>query len=335
MYDSITDVSGVKVGHYTDSRAVTGCTVVLTTEGAVAGVDVRGAAPGTRETDLLRPLNLVQEAHAIVLSGGSAYGLAAADGVMTYLEEQGVGYPVGVGVVPIVASAILFDLAIGDPDIRPRPENGYQACLSADSFAPLQGSVGAGAGATVGKALGPDRAVKGGLGSASRCVGDYIVGALVAVNALGSIVDPETGALIAGPRDPRSNAFLDTIDLLENPTAEPVEMSAIQNTTLAVVATDAPLSKEQANKVAQMAHDGLAMAIRPAHTMFDGDVVFALSTGKGAPVSEVTPIGAAATRALSSAIVNAITRATSLGGVPSVSDLEVNGPVPSALTGEG
>ena len=335
MYDSITDVSGVKVGHYTDSRAVTGCTVVLTTEGAVAGVDVRGSAPGTRETDLLRPLNLVQEAHAIVLSGGSAYGLAAADGVMTYLEEQGVGYPVGVGVVPIVASAILFDLAIGDPSVRPRPENGYQACLSADTSTPLQGSVGAGAGATVGKALGPDRAVKGGLGSASRRVGDYIVGALVAVNALGSIVGPETGALIAGPRDPSSNAFLDTVDLLENPTAEPVEMSAIQNTTLAVIATDAPLSKEQANKVAQMAHDGLAVAIRPAHTMFDGDVVFALSTGKGEPVSEVTPIGAAATRALSNAIVNAIARATSLGGVPSVSDLEVNGLVHSPLTREG
>ena len=334
MYDSITDVSGVKVGHYTDSRAVTGCTVVLTPEGAVAGVDVRGAAPGTRETDLLRPLNLVQEAHAFVLSGGSAYGLAAADGVMTYLEEQGVGYPVGVGVVPIVASAILFDLAIGDPAVRPRPENGYQACLSADFGAPLQGSVGAGTGATVSKTLGQERAVKGGLGCASRRVGEYTVGTLVAVNALGSIVEPDTGKLIAGPRDTDGLSFLDSVDLLENVNT-PVVASALQNTTLAVVATDAPLTKEQANKVAQMSHDGLAMAIRPAHTMFDGDVVFALSTGKGAPISDATPFGAAAARALSKAIVKAITRASSLGGIPSVSDLEVNGSVPSALTGEG
>ena len=201
MYDTITDVPGIQVGHYTDPVAVTGCTVVLCPEGAVGGVDVRGAAPGTRETDLLRPLNLVQQAHAVVLSGGSAYGLAAADGVMTYLEERGIGFPVGVGVVPIVASAILFDLAIGDPTVRPRPENGYQACVAADSTAPAQGSVGAGTGATVGKTLGPDRAVKGGLGCASRRVGDYVVGALVAVNALGSIVDAETGRLVAGPRD--------------------------------------------------------------------------------------------------------------------------------------
>ena len=320
MYDTITDVPGIRVGHYTDTEAVTGCTVVLATEGAVAGVDVRGAAPGTRETDLLRPLNLVQEAHAIVLSGGSAYGLAAADGVMTYLEEQGIGFPVGVGVVPIVASAILFDLAIGDPSVRPRTENGYQACLSADTSAPLQGSVGAGTGATVGKVLGQERAVKGGLGCASRRVGSYTVGALVAVNALGSIVDSETGQIIAGPHDPDGLGFLNSVDIVEN-TPEPVVASTLRNTTLAVVATDAPLTKEQANKVAQMSHDGLAMAIRPAHTMFDGDVVFALSTGKGDSIPDVTPYGAAAARALSSAIVTAITCASTLGGVPSVSEL--------------
>ena len=207
MYDTITDVPGIKVGHYTDSQAVTGCTVVLTPQGAVAGVDVRGAAPGTRETDLLRPLNLVQEAHAVILSGGSAYGLAAADGVMTWLEEQGVGFPVGVGVVPIVASAILFDLAIGDPTVRPRPEHGYQASASANPSAPDQGSVGAGTGATVGKTLGQEHAVKGGLGCTSRRVGEYTVGALAAVNALGSIVNPETGVLIAGPRDPGRTRF--------------------------------------------------------------------------------------------------------------------------------
>lgn len=323
LYETITDVPGIRVGHYTDTEAVTGCTVVLATEGAVAGVDVRGAAPGTRETDLLRPLNLVQEAHAIVLSGGSAYGLAAADGVMTYLEERGVGFPVGVGVVPIVASAILFDLAVGDPTIRPRPEHGYQACLSADSTPPAQGSVGAGTGATVGKALGQESAVKGGLACASRRVGEYTVGALVAVNALGSIVDSGTGQIIAGPRDPKGPGFLDTVDLLEN-TAEPLEASALRNTTLAVVATDAPLTKEQANKVAQMSHDGLAMAIRPAHTMFDGDVVFALSTGKGSPLPDVTPIGAAAVQTLSHAIVKAISRASTLGGVPSASELTHN-----------
>ena len=320
MYDTIIDVPGIRVGHYTDSQAVTGCTVVLTLEGAVAGVDVRGAAPGTRETDLLGPLNLVQEAHAVVLSGGSAYGLAAADGVMTWLEEQGVGFPVGVGVVPIVASAILFDLAIGDPAVRPRPEHGYQASAFADSSAPAQGSVGAGTGATVGKALGQERAVKGGLGCASRRVGEYTIGALVAVNALGSIVNPETGALIAGPRDPGRPGFLDSVDILED-VKTPVAASALQNTTLAVVATDAPLNKEQANKLAQMAHDGLALAIRPAHTMFDGDVVFALSTGKTTTVPNVTPYGAAAARALSSAIIKAITQASGLGGVPSVSEL--------------
>ncbi len=320
MYDTITDVSGIEVGHYTDTDAVTGCTVVFSIEGAVAGVEVRGAAPGTRETDLLRPLNLVQEAHAVVLSGGSAYGLAAADGVMTFLEERGVGFPVGVGVVPIVASAILFDLAIGDPTVRPRPEHGYRACASAESTAPAQGSVGAGTGATVGKTLGPGRAVKGGLGCASRRVGGYTVGALVAVNALGSIVDAETGRLIAGPRDPEGPGFLDSVDLLERMAAS-VEASALRNTTLGVVATDAPLSKEQSNKVAQMAHDGIAMAVRPAHTMYDGDVVFALSTGKGAPVPDVTPFGAAAARALSSAIVRGVTRASGLGDVPSVSEL--------------
>lgn len=323
MYDTITDVPGIRVGHYTDPVAVTGCTVVLTPEGAVAGVDVRGAAPGTRETDLLRPLNLIQEAHAVVLSGGSAYGLAAADGVMDWLEEQGAGYPVGVGVVPIVASAILFDLAIGDPNVRPRPEHGYQACTAAHAAAPTEGSVGAGTGATVGKALGQEKAVKGGLGCASRSVGDYTVGALVAVNALGSIIDAESGHLIAGPRAPDGIGFLDSVDILAK-AAGPVGVSPLRNTTLAVVATDAPLTKEQANKLAQMAHDGLAMTIRPAHTMFDGDVVFALSTGKSDPVSDVTPFGAVAARALSSAIVKAICQASSLGGVSSVSDLAGN-----------
>ena len=285
------------------------------------GVDIRGSAPGTRETDLLRPLNLVQKAHAIVLSGGSAYGLAAADGVMTYLEERGFGFPTGAAVVPIVASAILYDLGVGDPTVRPRAEHGYQACVAAIAAPPTQGSVGAGTGATVGKVLGPERAVKGGLGVAGRRVGEYTVGALVAVNAFGSIVDPTGGSVVAGPRDADGVGFLDSLALLEQSTPMAVGASAMQNTTLTVVATDAPLTKEQANKVAQMAQDGIAMAVRPAHTMFDGDAVFALSTGTGDPIPDPTPIGAAAAMVVAEAIVNGVVRATGLGGVPSVSEL--------------
>ncbi|MEE9248835.1 MAG: P1 family peptidase [Dehalococcoidia bacterium] len=320
MSDTITDVPGIKVGHYTDTLGITGCTVVLCEEGAVAGVDVRGSAPGTRETDLLRPMNLVEKAHAILLSGGSAYGLSAADGIMRYLEERGAGFDVGIGVVPIVPAAILFDLDLGDARARPGPQQGYQACLNAQDKDPEQGSVGAGTGATVGKALGPRRAVKGGVGCASASLGGSVtVGALAVVNAWGSIVDHHSGQIVAGPRKDKAPGFQDTVDLLASGIEAPV--SILQNTTLAIVATDAALSKEQVNKIAQMAQDGIAMAVRPAHTMYDGDVVFVLSTGRGRQFPDTTALGAIAAAVVSRAIVRGMTQAKGLGGVPSVTEV--------------
>ncbi|MCH7996678.1 MAG: P1 family peptidase, partial [Chloroflexi bacterium] len=308
MSDTITDVPGIKVGHYTDTLGITGCTVVLCEEGAVAGVDVRGSAPGTRETDLLRPMNLVEKAHAILLSGGSAYGLSAADGVMRYLEERGAGFDVGVGVVPIVPAAILFDLGLGDARARPGPEQGYQACLNAQDNDPEQGSVGAGTGATVGKALGPRWAVKGGVGCASASLGGSVtVGALAVVNAWGSVVDHDSGQIVAGPRKDKAPGFQDTVALLAS--GIEVSVSILQNTTLTIVATDAALSKEQVNKIAQMAQDGIAMAVRPAHTMYDGDAVFVLSTGRGKRFADTTALGAVAAAVMNISIVRGVTRA--------------------------
>ena len=320
MSDTITDVPGIKVGHYTDTLGITGCTVVLCEEGAVAGVDVRGSAPGTRETDLLRPMNLVEKAHAILLSGGSAYGLSAADGVMRYLEERGAGFDVGIGVVPIVPAAILFDLGLGDAKARPGPEQGYQACLDAQDNDPEQGSVGAGTGATVGKALGPRWAVKGGVGCASASLGGSVtVGALAVVNAWGSVVDHDSGQIVAGPRKDKAPGFQSTVDLLAS--GIEASVSILQNTTLTIVATDAALSKEQVNKIAQMAQDGIAMAVRPAHTMYDGDAVFVLSTGRGKRFADTTALGAVAAAVVSRAIVRGVTRAKGLGGVPSVTEI--------------
>lgn len=321
MNGSITDVPGIRVGHYTDTEGVTGCTVVLCEEGAVGGVDVRGSAPGTRETDLLKTGNLVERVHGVLLSGGSAYGLDAAGGVMRYLEERGVGFDVGVGVVPIVPAAILFDLGLGDSKARPGPNEGYRACVEATTDSIEEGSVGAGTGATVGKALGVERSVKGGVGSASARLGEgYIVGALVAVNAWGSVVDPESGEVVAGPRS-EDGKVLDSVDVL---TGGAVQASAFaQNTTLAVVATDAPLTKEQANKVAQMAHDGMARSVRPAHTMYDGDIVFVLSTGRGEVFGDTTAVGSIAASVVSKAIVGGVTQATGLAGVPSVGEIRL------------
>jgi L-aminopeptidase/D-esterase-like protein len=321
MHNAITDVAGIEVGHYTDLEAVTGCTVVLCRGGAVAGVDVRGGAPGTRETDLLRPMNLVQKVHAVVLSGGSAYGLDAAGGVMRWLEERGIGFPVGVGVVPIVPAAVLFDLSIGRSDVRPDAIAGYAACGVAGGGAVTEGSIGAGAGATVGKLYGLKNAMKGGIGSASRHIaGGAVVGALVAVNAFGDVVDPTTGQQIAGPRDPDSGRLVSTVERLQQ---GPVWESSgfATNTTLAVVATDSELTKEEANKLAQMAHDGLAQAIRPAHTLLDGDTVFALATGRRPIIGDVSALGSLAAAALAEAVVRAVRAATALGGVPGVGDL--------------
>jgi L-aminopeptidase/D-esterase-like protein len=321
MHNAITDVEGIEVGHYTDLEAVTGCTVVLCRDGAVAGVDVRGSAPGTRETDLMRPLSLVQQVHGVVLSGGSAYGLDVACGVMRWLEERGIGFDVGVGVVPIVPAAVLFDLGIGRADVRPGAEAGYATCQVAGCGPVTEGSIGAGTGATVGKLLGPTFALKSGIGTASRRIaGGLTVGALVAVNAFGDVVDPSTGHLVAGPRNPDGGGLVETVGRLHGDLSQTM-LGLATNTTIAVVATDAVLTKEGANKVAQMAHDGLAQAIRPVHTMWDGDTVFGLATGKRGVPGEVSVLGSVAASVLAEAVVRAVRQATTLGGIPSVSDV--------------
>ncbi len=318
---SITDVFGIKVGHFTDKRRPTGCTVILTEAGATAGVDVRGAAPGTRETDLLDPKNLVQQVHAIVLSGGSAFGLDTASGVVKYLEERGIGYDVGVAKVPIVPAAILFDLRVGDAKIRPDAAAGYEACKNASDKSPAEGNVGAGAGATVGKLFGMDRAMKGGIGTASiKLPNGFTVGAIVAVNAVGDVIDPSNGKLLAGARTTGGKRLLGTMNAILR--GEPLPpMLGGTNTTIGVVATNAKLDKAQCQKIAQMAHDGLARTINPAHTMLDGDTIFALATGKIEKAANVTLLGALAAEAMAQAVVRAVKAAKGLPGLPSISDL--------------
>ena len=324
---AITDVAGIEVGHHTDLEHATGCTVVLCRQGAIGGVDVRGSAPGTRETDLLRPGNLIERVHAVLLSGGSAYGLDAASGVMRYLEERDIGFRMGEVVVPIVPAAILYDLGLVTSKVRPGHEEGYQACEGASSQSVAEGTVGAGTGATVGKALGIERAVKGGIGTASLDLGDGIVlGALAAVNAAGGVVDPETGRIVAGPRREDNHSFYDSVELMaQHGFGLPQSQAAAQaNTTLGVIATNASLSKEQANKLAERGQDGMALAIRPCHTLGDGDVVFALATGTedGAlDRIQMTRLGAAAAHVMAQAILRAATQATGLGGVPSIGEL--------------
>ena len=322
---AITDVQGLSVGHFTHPSRPTGCTVVLCGEGAVGGVDVRGAAPGTRETDLLAPSNLVEKVHAVMLAGGSAFGLEAATGVVRWLEEHGFGHPTGPARVPIVPAAILFDLHVGDATIRPDAASGYQACEAAGAQAPEEGCVGAGAGATVGKFFGFDRAMKGGIGTASVCVGGITIGALVAVNALGDIVDPDTGVLLAGARGPDGVTLMGTTrTLLEGQV--PARMQAGTATTIGVVATDAVLTKAQAQKLAQMSHDGLARSIDPVHTMYDGDTMFALATGRAGRAGDVNVLGAAAAAVTAAAVVRAVRAAHGLRGpglptIPAIRDL--------------
>ena len=321
---SITDVAGIEVGHFTDSRRPTGCTVVLAREGAVAGVDVRGAAPGTRETDLLAPTNLVQEVHGVLLAGGSAFGLDAATGVMRWLEEQGAGLDVRFGRVPIVPGAVLFDLFAGDASIRPDAHAGYEACCAATKRAPAEGNVGAGAGAAVGKVFGIERAMKGGIGSAAVTAHGVTVGAIVACNAVGDVIDPDTGRLLAGARTVDGSALLDTRRaLLEGEAARMVLPGT--NTTIGVVATDAPLTKAQASRLATSAHDGLARAINPVHTMSDGDAIFALATGRAPASPGMVVLAAMAAEATARAIVRAIQAAEGLriGGLhlPAARDL--------------
>lgn len=324
LRNSITDVPGIEVGHAQNENALTGCTVILCRKGAAAGVDVRGGAPGTRETDLLDPVNLVNKAHAIMLAGGSAYGLDAASGAMRYLEQHKIGFNAGAARVPIVPSAILYDLGLGRPDVRPDADMGYQACVHASSGAVIEGNVGARTGASVGKILGQKQAMKSGIGSASISLGKgLIVGALAAVNAFGDVVDPLTGEIIAGVRSVKvgplqigaADYFADTMKLLQSTLGRTVLNFATRaNTALGVVAVNAALTKTEMSKVAQMAQDGFARTIRPAHTMLDGDIVFALATG--GKKADVSTVGAYAAEALTQAVVNAVRKAAPAGGLP-------------------
>ncbi len=325
---TITDVSGIEAGHYTDRAHATGCTVVLCREGAVGGVDVRGGSPGTRETDLLRPTRRVDKLFAVVLSGGSAFGLDAASGVMAYLEEQGIGFRVTADViVPIVSSAIVYDLGVITSKVRPGPEQGRAACLAASTAPLTEGTVGAGTGATVAKTGGSHRSVKGGIGSASlRLPGGQTVAAAVAVNAIGGIWDYAKGRLVAGPR--RENGGMDgPLEPLFQ--AAPVAAGEHENTSIGVVATDATMTREESNYLARVSHDGLAMAIRPCHTIRDGDTMFAMATGRS-PAADLTALGAAAAEVTAQAVLRAVRLATGLGGIPSVSELIADG-----LTDEG
>jgi L-aminopeptidase/D-esterase-like protein len=320
-HSAITDVQGIKVGHFTESGRPTGCTVLIFEKGATAGVDVRGAAPGTRDTELLNPVNTVQQVQAILLSGGSAFGLRAADGVVRYLEEHGLGFRLGPATVPIVPAAILFDLGLGDWKIRPTAESGYKACQAATAGKVAEGNVGAGAGATVGKMFGMKSAMKSGVGTASLRVGNtgIVVGALVAVNAVGDVVDPKTGKIVAGARKPDGSGFLDSMAQIRQ--GHGVEIAAGANTTIGVVATNVAMTKTQATKVAQMAHDGLARSINPVHTGSDGDTIFAVATSAVSVRAEHTAIGAIAAEVLEQAVLRAVMSARGLPGLPSYQDL--------------
>jgi L-aminopeptidase/D-esterase-like protein len=341
---SITSIPGLRIGHAHDPQALTGCTVVLCEGGAVGGVDQRGGAPGTRETDAMHTLHLVRQVHAVVLAGGSAFGLDCASGVVRYLEERGVGLETRFARVPIVPAAILFDLGLGRADVRPDAAMGYQACLNASSEPPAEGNVGAGMGASVGKILGMEGAMKAGLGCVALEVCEGLcVGALAAVNAFGDVIDPDTGSILAGARqtttqDGASPAapFADTLEVMRDlasrhkltfarGTGSQVQTGG-ENTVIGVVATNARLDKEEVNKVAQMAQDGLARTIRPAHTMLDGDTIFALATGER--LADVNIIGAFAAEAFAQAILRAVRLAAPAGGLPAASSFVPNNPVP-------
>ncbi len=308
---AITDVAGIRIGHDTDPRRPTGCTVVLAEAGAVAGVDVRGAAPGTRETDLLAPVNLVDRVHAVLLTGGSAFGLDAAGGVVQWLEARGIGLPVGPVRVPIVPAAVLFDLYLGDASVRPDAAAGWRACEAAKGGPVEQGSVGAGSGATVGKLFGFGRAMKGGIGTASVRVGDVTVGAIVAVNPVGDIVDPSTGQWLAGARDDDGVSPLRITPAILSG-RRPAAPAVGEATTIGVIATDAVVTKAQAQKLAQMGHDGLARTIDPVHTMADGDTLFALGTGASGVPADPFLLGPAAAVVTAEAVLRAVRAAVSV-----------------------
>jgi L-aminopeptidase/D-esterase-like protein len=320
---TLTSVPGIRVGHHTLTERPTGCTVILVEgDGAVGGVSQRGGAPGTRETDLLDPSNMVDRVNAVVLSGGSAFGLEAATGTVRWLEERGIGWDVRVGRVPIVPAAILFDLPVGgNPKVRPAADCGYRAAEAASDAPVAEGSVGAGAGATVGKSGGPGRSMKAGVGSyAITLPGGLVVGAVVAVNAVGDIIDPDTGRIVAGVRNP-DGTFADARTLLRTGQTGP-RPRAGENTTIGLVATNARLTKAQSHRVALMADDGFARAIFPSHTQGDGDTVFSLATGRWEGQVEVSQIGALAADVMARAIVRAATEATGLPNLPAVRDLK-------------
>jgi L-aminopeptidase/D-esterase-like protein len=322
--NAITDVRGIEVGHAQDEEALTGCTVILCRKGAVAGVDVRGGAPGTRETNLLDPVNLIEKVHAVVLAGGSAFGLDAAAGVMRFLEERKIGFNTGAARVPIVPAAILYDLNIGRADVRPDSAMGYRAAASASSVPPAEGNAGVGMGASVGKMFGGTLSMKAGVGTASMNIGSGVmVGALVGVNAWGDVVNPQTNQIIAGLRSGKvgplrvgkKDTFADTIRMMKSIEGRAIlSLTTRSNTVIGVVATNAKLTKSQATKVAQMAQDAVARTIRPAHTMLDGDTIFALSTGTRR--ADISTVGTFAAEAMTEAILRAVRKAASAGGLP-------------------
>lgn len=317
MY-KITDIPGIRIGHADNQSAATGCTVILCPEGATAGVDVRGGAPGTRETDLLNPVNYVDKVHAILLSGGSAFGLDAAAGVMQYLEEQGHGFDVGVTKVPIVAGAVLFDLTCGDYRIRPDKDMGYTACQAAGGELLTEGSVGAGTGATVGKIFGAEHAMKGGIGTVCLGVGNLLVGAIIAVNCLGDVVNPASGSIVAGAYQEKPFTFLNCEAGLIAQHDKSTNRFA-GNTTIGAVITNAVMTKGQAAKVASMAHNGYARTIRPAHTLFDGDTIFTVATGQ--VTADINVVGVLAAQAVEHAVLRAVMQAKSLAGVKCCGDV--------------
>ncbi|GAA0865074.1 P1 family peptidase [Paraclostridium tenue] len=318
MYNNILDVKGIKVGQVQQMEGLTGCSVIICEEGAVCGVDVRGSAPGTRETDLLDPINMIQKVHAVVLSGGSAFGLEATCGVSKYLEENGIGFDVGVAKVPIVTGAVLFDLGVGDSKCRPDIDMGYEACRVASYTKLEQGNFGAGCGATVGKIKGGDYCTKGGIGSYSiKLDNGLVVAALIAVNAFGDVY--EEGKVIAGVLNDNKDGFLNTYDLMK----QGVNKGGfnIDNTTIGVVATNAKLDKAHCKKVSQMAHNGFAKTIFPIHTPHDGDTIFTLATGE--IETDITLLGSLATEVVEKSIINAIKNAKSINNIPSYNEINL------------
>ena len=320
MYSGyLTDVEDIKVGHAQDYDALTGTTVIIPVNSAVCGVDVRGAAPGTRETDLLKAENLVEKVNAVMLSGGSAYGLDASSGIMAYLEENDMGMDVGVCKVPIVVGAVIFDLNLGSAKIRPNFDIGYKACLKASFDNKLMGCVGGGTGASVGKILGNEFSMKSGIGQASLSFGTFKISALTVLNAFGDIYDVEKNEKIAGVYDRDKKIFLDTMKIYEQKTSDYNAFNKATNTTISVVATNAKLSKANCNKIAQMAHDGYARSIAPVHTMFDGDTIFVIGTDK--VDVDISFAGAMASKVISRSIANAIYTSKSMGGLVAYEDI--------------